>query len=272
MPELPEVENARQVVARALNRRIVAVDDSDEFECRPHAPGEIADALIGGRLVRANRRGKAMWCDVENADGTPGPALGIHLGMGGQVIVTAPDGAATSQYGGGDPHVGERPGDKPEWTRFSMTFADGGRLRLFDKRRLGRIVLEPDVAALGPDAAEITREQFRAALAASRAPLKARLLDQHAVAGIGNLLADEILWQTKQSPTRPANSLTADEADELRRVLRRSIRSALAKGGVHTGEVIPYRRADTPCPRCGGQMVNAKVGGRTTWWCSTEQR
>ncbi|MBT1193187.1 DNA-formamidopyrimidine glycosylase family protein [Rhodococcus kroppenstedtii] len=271
MPELPEVENARQVVEKALHRVITDVDDRDEFECRPHLPGDIAGALKGGQLVAAHRRGKAMWCDTVDADGNAGPALGIHLGMGGRIIVTAPDGESTSRYGGGDPHVGERETDKPEWTRFSLTFEDGGQLRLFDKRRLGRVRLDPDVDALGPDAAEVGREEFRSRIQASTAPIKARLLDQSVVAGIGNLLADEVLWRASISPSRRSKTLDDDTVDELRVVLRRAIRSAIAKGGVHTGEIIPFRKADATCPRCGAPMSRGTVGGRTTWWCSNEQ-
>ena len=271
MPELPEVENARQVVEKALDRVIVEIDDADTFECRPHRPGDIARALTGGMLVEARRRGKAMWCETRLADGSDGPTLGIHLGMGGRIIVTAPDGEQTSRYGGGDPHVGERDTDKPEWTRFAITFDDGGQLRLFDKRRLGRVRLEPDIDALGPDAAEITRDDFRHRIGMSAAPLKARLLDQAAVSGIGNLLADEVLWQSALSPSRRAKTLTVDELDELRVILRRAIRSAIKKGGVHTGEIIPFRKKDATCPRCGAPMSRGTVGGRTTWWCSREQ-
>ncbi|OAK54666.1 formamidopyrimidine-DNA glycosylase [Rhodococcoides kyotonense] len=271
MPELPEVENARQVVEKALGRVIVDIDDTDTYECRPHNPGDIERALKGGMLTEACRRGKAMWCETETADGEVGPTLGIHLGMGGRIIVTAPDGEQSSTYGGGDPHVGERDTDKPEWTRFAITFDDGGQLRLFDKRRLGRVRLEPDIDALGPDAAEISRDDFRERIGSSAAPVKARLLDQAVIAGIGNLLADDILWQCALSPSRRAKTLTTDELDELRVVLRRAIRAAIRKGGVHTAEIIPFRKVDATCPRCGSPMARGTVGGRTTWWCSNEQ-
>ncbi|MGB3770544.1 MAG: DNA-formamidopyrimidine glycosylase family protein [Rhodococcus sp. (in: high G+C Gram-positive bacteria)] len=261
MPELPEVENARQIVEKALGREIIDIDDTDTFECRPHSPGDIARALKGGRLTAARRRGKAMWCDTVTADGTDGPTLGIHLGMGGRIIVTAD---ADEQA------VGTRETDKPEWTRFAITFDDGGQLRLFDKRRLGRVRLEPDIDALGPDAAEISRDDFRHRIGSSGAPVKARLLDQAALSGVGNLLADEVLWQSSLSPSRRAKTLSADELDELRVVLRRAIRSA-RKGGVHTGEIIPFRKTDATCPRCGAPMSRGTVGGRTTWWCSNEQ-
>lgn len=278
MPELPEVENARQVVEKALDRVIAGVDDSDEYVCRPHHPGEIDQALKGGRLVAAHRRGKSMWCDTVTADGEEGPHLGIHLGMGGRIFVTGPTGDEDSSlYAGGDPHVGgmpkkpgERP-DKPEWDRVRITFDDGGELRLFDKRRLGRVHLEPDVDALGPDAAEISRDDFRARVGKGTAPIKARLLDQSVLAGVGNLLADQTLWQARLSPARPAGDLSTEELDALRRELRRATRSAIEKGGVHTGEVIAHRGKDETCPRCGAPMERGTIGGRTTWWCSAEQ-
>lgn len=273
MPELPEVENARQVIEKALNRPIVEVDDRDSFVCRPHAPGEIAAVLVGGRLTAAHRRGKSMWCDTETASGAEGPALGIHLGMGGRIYVASPTGEQVSGegYSGGDPFLLAGADDKPEWTRFRTSFDDGGELRLFDKRRLGRVRLEPDIDALGPDAELITREEFSTRVGRGTAPIKARLMDQAVLAGIGNLLADEVLWQAEISPRRPAGELSPVELDQLKDVLAEAIRSAIALGGVHTGEVVSSRRRDATCPRCGAPMERATVGGRTTWWCSKEQ-
>ncbi|PZS27727.1 MAG: formamidopyrimidine-DNA glycosylase, partial [Pseudonocardiales bacterium] len=103
------------------------------------------------------------------------------------------------------------------------------------------------------------------------APLKARLMDQENVAGIGNLLADEILWQAAQPPLRPAGDLDGAELDALRRTARAATRRAIRRGGVHTGEVIAHRLPGAVCPRCGAEMVRGRVGGRTTWWCSREQ-
>lgn len=289
MPELVEVESARAVVERsALGRTIVDVDDADTWECRPHAPGEIRDALLGRELVAAHRRGKAMWCTTssrdddgddgqdgqDGQDGDAGPHLGIHLGMSGRIVVAGADGDGDDEGGDYAGPGGWRPGGevKPEWYRFTLTFADGGALRLFDKRRLGRVRLDPDIDRLGPDAGEVDRDDFRTRVGRGTAPLKARLLDQATVAGIGNLLADEVLWQSRLSPQRPAGELSVDELDELRRELRKAIRSALRKGGVHTGEVIAHRGAGGHCPRCGAAMTRATVGGRTTWWCPAEQR
>ena len=153
-----------------------------------------------------------------------------------------------------------------------MIYGSRTTLRLFDKRRLGRVRLDPDVDALGPDAGEVGVAAFRDLVVRSSAPVKARLLDQHAIAGVGNLLADQVLWQAEVDPRRPADQLDREQLNRLHRALRTSIRRAIKGGGVHTLEVIPYRAAGQHCPRCGAPMQRATVGARTTWFCSSEQR
>jgi formamidopyrimidine-DNA glycosylase len=267
VPELPEVESARRALEAALHREIRSVDDTDEWVCRPHRPGDIARVLVGGRLVAVHRLGKTMWCETAGRDGEPGPSLGVHLGMGGRIIVTD----ASGEQGGGEPVRPDRTPRKPEWDRFTVTFADGGQLRLFDKRRLGRVRLDPDLSLLGPDAEMITREEFRARVGRGRAPVKARLLDQSVLAGVGNLLADETLWQAAVRPSAPADELDGEALDRLHAALERALKAAVANGGVHTCEVIPFRHADASCPRCGAPMAHSTVGGRSTWWCTAEQ-
>jgi formamidopyrimidine-DNA glycosylase len=266
MPELPEVELARQVLAVAVGREIRAVDDTDEWVCRPHRPGDLAGALVGARLVGAYRRGKTMWAETAR-DGEPGPRLGIHLGMAGWLVADDPGGGAPRA--GGEPRRDDDP--KRDWLRFALELTDGGHLWLYDKRRLSRVRLEPDIDALGPDAGEIGRDEFRARVGRGQAPVKARLLDQSVLAGVGNLLADETLWQARLSPSAPAGELSMATLDALRRTLRTALRSAIEHGGVHTGEIIPFRRAEAACPRCGAPMAHDTVGGRSTWWCSAEQ-
>jgi formamidopyrimidine-DNA glycosylase len=271
VPELPEVETARSLIAdRALGRRIVSVDDADSFVCRPHSPGELRDALAGRTLTAAHRRGKTMWCETSGIDGLPGrgPDLGIHLGMAGRIVVIAADGVA---WEGGGPRRRDAQPRKSAWDRFTLGFADGGSLALFDKRRLGRILLNPDIDALGPDAAEVAPAEFRALVTKGHTAVKARLLDQSKIAGVGNLLADEALWQARLSPAAPTGSLSTADADRLYRALRSALRSAMANGGVHTGDVIAARRPGGTCPRCGAEMRHGTVGGRSTWWCSREQ-
>jgi formamidopyrimidine-DNA glycosylase len=220
----------------------VGVDDRDTYVCRPHHPGELADALTGHTLVSAHRRGKFMWLETDD-----GPALGLHLGMAGRIVVD--------------------PEDASRWDRFALEFDDGGRMVLRDKRRLGRAVLNPDFSHVGPDAAEVGRDRFRRLIGAGRAPVKARLLDQHAISGVGNLLADQILWQARIAPTRIVSSLSVEDLDRLRREVRAAVRSAIRKGGAHTGRFIQARRSDGVCPRDGHPLERGRVGGRTTYWC-----
>lgn len=249
MPELPDVEQARKHIARhGLHRRIAAVEDGDTYVSRPHAPGEIADALAGRELTAVHRRGKAMWCETSG----DGPILGLHLGMAGRIAIDE----ERSQQG---------------WDRFVLRFDDGGSLALRDKRRLGRARLEPDLDALGPDAADVDRARFRELMGRSRAPIKARLMDQAVMAGIGNLMADEILWRALIDPRRPADDLGTDELDRLWREMRSIIRMSVRRGHAGVSEVIAERRRDGHCPRCGTAMERATVGGRTTYWCPKEQ-
>ena len=270
MPELPEVESARATIERAaLHRPIADVDDTDTWECRPHAPGEIRAALLGRALTAACRQGKSLWCETER----DGPVLGLHLGMSGRILVTAASGALTE---GGDRLAGagtaaEQADRSPAWSRFTITFVDGGTLRLFDKRRLGRVRLDPDLRALGPDAERIGVSVFRDRVGRGTAPVKARLLDQSVLAGVGNLLADETLWQARLDPRRRVDTLGRDDLTALHRALRAATRRAIRQGGVHTGEVIAHRRPDGHCPRCGAAIQRAEVGGRTTWFCPREQ-
>src|SRR5215470_3729388 len=257
MPELPEVEIARRLIAdQALHRRIVDVDDSDSYVARPHFPGELRSALTGRSLTAAHRRGKTIWLDTSGTGDTAapgGPELGIHLGMSGRIVVTGPDGSVTE---GGDPYRYRARPPRAGWSRFALTFADGGSMALLDPRRLGRVRLNPDIRAL------ITK---------GTAPVKARLLDQSKIAGIGNLLADEILWQARVSPLARVNTLSSARVNRLYRALKAVLESASAKGGAHTGAIIAARHPGGTCPRDGAPMAHGMVGGRSTWWCSREQ-
>jgi formamidopyrimidine-DNA glycosylase len=268
VPELPEVETARSLIAdHALHRRIVDVDDSDSYVRRPHFPGELRNALTGRSLTAAHRRGKTIWLETSGIGDTAagGPELGLHLGMSGRIVVTAPDGTVAE---GGDRH---RYNVRPLWNRFTLTFADGGSLVLLDPRRLGRVRLNPDIGVLGPDALEVTAAEFRVMITKGTIAVKARLLDQSKIAGVGNLLADEILWQARVSPLARADSLSSAQVSRLYRALKSVLASAIANGGAHTGDIISARHPGGICPRDGAPMVHGTVGGRSTWWCSREQ-
>jgi formamidopyrimidine-DNA glycosylase len=128
-------------------------------------------------------------------------------------------------------------------------------------------VIEPDFSHVGPDAAEVSRDVFRARVGRGTIAIKARLLDQGAIAGVGNLLADETLWRARLSPRRVAGELTIEELDHLRRQLRAATRDAIRDGGVHTGRFVRARGRGGTCPRDGAPLERAPIGGRTTYWC-----
>jgi formamidopyrimidine-DNA glycosylase len=222
-------------------------------------------ALMGRELTTVNRRGKSMWCETSGS----GPVLGIHLGMSGRVVFA--NGHGEEVDGGDYWERGRKQGDF-RFTRFALSFEDGSSLVMVDPRRLGRVRLDPPVEKLGPDAREITKAQFRTMMARGTAPVKARLLDQEAMAGIGNLLADEALWLAKIKPARPVDELSRAAVDRLFDAVHASVESAVEGGGVHTLSIVPSRLKDGRCPRCGAVLKHATVGGRTTFWCPREQR
>jgi formamidopyrimidine-DNA glycosylase len=278
MPEILEVEAARAVLAeRALDRSITGVHAPDAwFLKRATTPEAVAYALTGNRFTAARRRGKSMYLDT--ADGT---RLGLHLGMSGRVIVDDRETTAQRPEGSGawsrpmyieagDPliYASNRPVEV--WIRFGVRFADGGAFFLRDPRRLGAVELDPDESRLGPDALTLTLAELDHALDARTAPVKAVLMDQARVAGLGNLLVDETLWRAGIDPARPPAAIDRDERRTLHRAVRSTLRVLGRRGGSHTGDM--PRSAEALCPRDGAPLERRTVGGRTTYSCPVHQR
>jgi formamidopyrimidine-DNA glycosylase len=259
VPEILEVEAARLVLdERALDREIASVHAPDLwFLKRGTTPEAVTHALLGNRFTAARRRGKSIVLDT--ADGT---RLGVHLGMSGRVLV---DGAEA-----GDPLVYASNRAVEAWHRFGVGFGDGGAFLLRDPRRLGAVELDPDESRLGPDAFTLTLAQLDHALGRRTAPLKAVLMDQARIAGLGNLLTDEALWRAGIDPARPAGALDADERRALQRVIRTTLRTLGRRGGSHTGDM--PRGRDAVCPKDGAPLERRTVGGRTTYSCPVHQR
>ncbi|HEY8543596.1 MAG TPA: DNA-formamidopyrimidine glycosylase family protein [Acidimicrobiales bacterium] len=258
MPEGLEVETYRQQAEAVVGRRIVGVDAPDAWYVKKGAPEELAPALVGRVVTAARRIGKLLVLDLD--DGT---RLGLRFGMTGRLLV---DGAAAIEK---LEYSSAR--DEPAWTRFTLHFDRGGDLRIRDPRRLGGVELDPEESRLGPDAATITVEELRGALGRSTAPIKARLLDQSRIAGIGNLLADDILWRAGIDPLRPASKLSDDEVEALQDAVVTTFRELGERGGSHMGEMRAAASLDGLCPRDGTPLVRRQVGGRTTWSCPTHQ-
>lgn len=260
VPELPEVETYRALAEAALDRPITAVDTPDAWILKGVGADAVAVALAGRSFTAARRRGKLLLLDTSRG----GPVLGLRFGMTGRLVVDGRAGIDRLLYASAD--------TRPAWDRFGVRFAGGGHLRLHDPRRLGGVSLDPDEDRLGADALTVAPAGLRAALARSTAPLKARLLDQAHLAGVGNLLADEILWRAGLDPRRPARSLTPAEHRRLHAHLRATLRDLMARGGSHTGDLMPARVRGGVCPRDGRLLARATVGGRTTFWCPHHQR
>jgi formamidopyrimidine-DNA glycosylase len=260
MPEILEVEAARRVLdAHALEREIARVHAPDTwFLKRGTTPAALRHALIGNKFTSARRTGKQIILDTVDPD----TRLGVHLGMSGRVIVDGEE--------AGDPLVYASNRRVAKWHRFGVHFADGGSFMLRDPRRLGAAELDPDESRLGPDAFALTAAQLDHALGKRTAPIKAVLMDQARIAGLGNLLVDEALWRAGIDPARSAVDIGRDERRELHRAIRATLRVLGRRGGSHTGDM--PRDLDIPCPRDGAPLIRRTVAGRTTYSCPVHQQ
>ncbi|HEY7040757.1 MAG TPA: DNA-formamidopyrimidine glycosylase family protein [Methylomirabilota bacterium] len=295
MPELPEVEAARRAAAKvAAGRRIVeayVADDPIVFE--GVAPARIRRALVGRRVKAVRRHGKHLWLEL---DRRPWPC--VHFGMTGGIHVTPPTAGGAARRadipaGRAVRLVSDGRVDRPDWpprfTKLHLRFAGGGELALADGRRLGRIRLrqdppaEPPISALGFDAwrALPSAGRLHAMLRERKSPIKAVLLDQSFAAGIGNWIADEVLYQAGIAPKRRASTLTAAEARRLRSKIRSVIGRAVGSGS--DGDRFPrwwlfhrrwgHRRGGPPATTVRGEHIRHEtVGGRTTAWVPSAQR
>lgn len=260
MPEILEIESYRQLAERVVGATIHE-GFADRYAAKKlGSPSTWSTAVPGLTITGTSRRGKLMLLE------TTGATLGWRFGMTGVLLLDSDAGIEGLFYG---PHT-----FKPEWVRGGLVFDDGRRLVLHDPRRLGRVELNPDLSELGPDALSLTKTQFDAVMTVARdgRAIKARLLDQSVVAGIGNLLGDELLFRSGIDPRRATGSLSADERQRLWQVWKRTLTTMTKRGGSHTGNHMVGRRPGGFCPRDGAEMRSATVGGRTTYWCSQHQK
>jgi formamidopyrimidine-DNA glycosylase len=257
VPELIEVEAYRRQAEAAIGRTITDAPVLDPCGLRHADPEHVRVALTGVTVEGARRIGKLLLLD------TDGPVVGLRFGMTGRLLVDDSASVSGLLYGGS--------GDDPGWDRFVLRFADGGDLRIRDPRRLGGMELDPDETRLGPDAARLTSAQLADALRGSRTSLKARLLDQRRVAGLGNLLVDEALWRAGIDPARPAGDLDRREIRRLAASITATVADLTARGGSHTGDLQPARQRGACCPRDGAALDRRTVGGRTTYSCPAHQ-
>jgi formamidopyrimidine-DNA glycosylase len=279
MPELPEVERGRRVALKvARGRRIVEVrcaDDPIVFDRVP--PARIRRALVGRRVQDVKRHGKHLWFEL---DRRPWPCL--HFGMTGG-FHTAPGGPRVKLESTGKTPDHAWP---PRFTKLHLVFDDGGELVMADARRLGRIRLrrdparQPPISRLGFDAHRGLPpfSRFRDLVRGRAAPLKALLLDQGFAAGVGNWIADEVLYQARLDPRRRANTLTDPEIMRMRAALKRvvdtSVRVSNDSDRYPSGWLFHRRWGRNPraVTMTGERIRHITVGGRTTAWVPARQR
>lgn len=273
MPELPEVETVRRALDLELSgRRITGVRGRSIAMRRPLDVEQLAAVLPGRRLAAPRRRGKYLLIDLE----PPGTVLN-HLGMSGRLTIT--DASAPVL-----PH-----------THVTLEIEDGRELRFVDPRRFGMMVwldaggetADPSLAALGLEPLDPGLEdRLPPLLKARRAPLKSLLLDQHLVAGVGNIYAAEALWRAGIRPTRPGHRTATERLARLSREVRSVLEEAVGEGGTTIRDyaapdgdfgyfavrLAVYGRQGQPCRRCGSPLRCDVVAGRTTAWCPRCQR
>ena len=261
MPEILEIESYRQLAEQTVGATITR-GWADPYSAKKlPSVKSWATAVKGLRITGTGRRGKLMLIE------TSGPTLGMRFGMTGVLLLDGEAGIEGLFYG---PHT-----FKKEWVRGGLEFSDGRRLLLHDPRRLGRFEIEPDLDELGPDALTLTKKEFIAATTITRgggAAIKARLLDQSVIAGVGNLLGDEMLFRAGIDPNTPTGHLTTQQKESLYKSFKLTLKQLQGRGGSHTGNHMTARTPGGACPVDGGPMRISVIGGRTTYWCGQHQR
>ncbi len=269
MPELPEVETVRRTLAPAIGGKVAAIWDSGKgLHMRKRPPRARLRKLVGARITDVRRHGKYLFVDFDSGD-----TLLVHLGMTGRFLIV---GEATP---------------RPKHTHLVLWLADGRELRFVDARRFGQLdVFARDSGpelGLGPDpivhgidvAALLARAKKRTT------PLKAFVLDQSVLAGVGNIYASEALWRAKLRPTMRAHKLTPATAARLAEAISEVLHHALEHGGTTLRDFVSaegaagenadylwvYGRAGEPCPRCRNAIRRAVHQGRATYYCPTCQ-
>jgi formamidopyrimidine-DNA glycosylase len=288
MPELPEVETVRVGLQRLLPGRIIAKVTAHTTKSFPNAPGDVASFLVGASVKSVRRRAKVLLIEL-SSDYT----LVTHLKMTGQLVFDS----ASEHFGAGHPNdslVGSLP-DKS--TRVALTFTDNSKLYFNDQRKFGWMKLIPTIEVpnidfmqrVGPEPLEasFTWQSMRQRLLRRKnTTIKAALLDQSVIAGVGNIYADESLWAAKLHPATLVRDLSDTNFEQLHVGLIAVLRLSIQKGGSSSHTYVNaegkkgsymsfanvFRREGQPCPRCNTIIIKTRVAGRGTHLCPYCQR
>jgi formamidopyrimidine-DNA glycosylase len=271
MPELPEVETvANGVHQRIHGQTILSVWTSNKPQTFKSSPALIADTLNGSRIVRVHRVGKTIVVDLEHAETGPAQFL-VHLGMTGRLLVSAPDVPV------------------PPHTHAALSLSGGRELRFVDARRFGRLSVsasDETYTGTGREPLTISLEDFIALLRGRKTPIKAALLNQSLLHGVGNIYADESLFRAGIRPRRHAGRLTRAQLSHLRDALQSVLLHAIQLGGSSVSDYVDadgvrgffqlehrvYMRTGEPCLVCGTPIQRILLAGRGTHFCATCQK
>ena len=269
MPELPEVETIRRHLAPRVEGRVLErLEILDPRWCEPAPPNEVQDAVAGRRIERLARRGKYLVLELEDD-----VHLVMHLRMTGNLLLAPSDGSP------------------PPYVRVRFELSDGERVLFTDPRRFGTGVVllgseardEYFAARLGvePLDPDFTPDALRLMARGRAAPVKAFLLTQERIAGVGNIYADEALFRARIHPLRPAGTLKRPQIEALRDAVVASLQAGIdARGatiddfrnpdgarGAFQDRFLVHQREGEPCPRCGRAIVKLRAAGRGTYVC-----
>ncbi len=275
MPELPEVEYGRALAASVARGRVIekVSCSKDEIVFAGVSPRKFANAIRGKRVIEVRRRGKQLWFEMESP---PHPLF--HFGMTGAFLTPGP--GRTALKLASSPKDTKDEDWPPRFTKVHLWFEGGGELVMTNKRRLGRIVLrddperEPPISKLGFDPLLDlpTPREFVERVLKRKVPIKALLMDQGFSAGVGNWIADEILYQAKISPLRRADALSEAEAKRVRAKMKSIIEKAVSVGADKSRFPKSWlfhhrwgKNRDAVTTR-GEKIEHVQVGGRTTAW------
>lgn len=270
MPELPEVETIKNDLRPlVVGRTIVGVRIGWQGCVDRLSVQEFCDQITGTRIEDLGRRGKFLILKLSE-----GRTLLVHFRMTGRLLLK------------------ERKDPWDTHTRLSLALDDGWELRFVDVRKFGRLYLVAELEGilgnLGPEPLEddFGAESFCALFRNRRGMIKPLLLNQQFIAGLGNIYVDEALFQARLHPERKADSLTSEELTRLYNAVRQVLRQGIKDGGTsltdyvrpdggegrHQEQLLVFRRAEEPCPRCGTMIERIVVGGRGTFICPQCQK
>ncbi len=292
MPELPEVETIRRGLTKLLPGSIVKTAVSDNEKSFPNSKSDISQFLIGAKVISVRRRAKVIIIELDSSY-----SLVIHLKMTGQLVYVKEQKTKTTRFGAGHPndslieHLPDRS------TRVTLAFKDGSKLFFNDQRKFGWMRLIPTVEIpnidfvkrLGPEPleADFTHQIFLDRVRRRKnTSIKAAILDQSVLAGVGNIYADESLWAARIHPATLVKNVSDNKLKNLHKEIVDVLKLSIAKGGSTDKNYIDaegnkgsylkfakvFRREGKACPRCGNTIVKIRVAARGTHVCPKCQR